>query len=820
LAVAWNPGDHLTVRGGSWRVVQCTAHGDCSSLDLVSADGPAVSRTLLLPFDRPRRAPVPRLAVVSPGAWTEHVGARLARTFPFGGLRFCPRAIELLAYQLEPALAVFRHAATRVLIGDDVGLGKTVEAGVIVREVRGRKADARVLVIVPAALRTQWREELVSLLEQPSIDADAGWLRTVTRELPPDVNPWSIPGVYVSSVDFVKRPEVLGPLEALRWDLLVVDEAHGATPGTGRLAAVDALACRASVVLLLSATPHSGDRQQFEALCRIGSGPAHSPIIGFHRTRADLDAGQELRSRVIAVPPTGHERRMHRLLERYATLLWASARRGEANPALLATVFRKRALSSAGALALSLVRRLASLESPPRSETQPWLPLDPDAADVAGDEDANSVLGGKGLGDAAAERRTLEQCLHAAEAASAAESKTARLLHLLSRIQTPAIVFSEYRDTAMRLREHIAATGRRVVLLHGGLDPEERTSVTTEFSRGAAVMVATDAAAEGLNLHHACRLVIHYELPWAPGRLHQRCGRVNRIGQTRRVHEIVLVAADTAEQLVLQPLLRRLRESGTFTRGSLVHQLPEALVAARVFDGDRAESQTSVTPPGAEPFTTMDLRDEARAEAERLRTMRLVRPPGGGAGLVLPIAAEPVLRRRGEDGPGRRSLGEGWPGRRRRGRGCRITIVCSVAFRSGVGDMLEETLVPVTVEYSGRPWQRRRGALRAQVKRALAGLARHLDAVLDGVASARLAAIAAAHSHNASAHQARRRATSGQLTSAAAMLVQPCLFGRTALRTQRAPAPAWPDEAPVEDDAAREIGWRTGIEAVFCGSLT
>ena len=191
--MAWNPGDHLAVRGSDWRVVHSTAHVDCTALDLVSVEGPPVSRTLMLPFDRPRRAPVPRLIVFSPHRWAEHVGTRLGRTFPFGGLRSCPRSIQLLAYQLEPALAVFRHATTPVLIGDDVGLGKTVEAGVIVREVVERKATARVLVIVPAALRTQWKQELASLFELASIDADATWLRTITRELPPDVIPGPFP---------------------------------------------------------------------------------------------------------------------------------------------------------------------------------------------------------------------------------------------------------------------------------------------------------------------------------------------------------------------------------------------------------------------------------------------------------------------------------------------------------------------------------------------------------------------------------------------------------------------------------------------------
>jgi superfamily II DNA or RNA helicase len=804
--VAWNPGEHLAVRGTNWRVVQSTAHVDCTALDLAGVEGPPAMRTFMLPFDRPRRAPVPRLTVLSPPLWAEHVAARLGRTFPFGGLRFCPRSIQLLAYQLEPALAVFRHSTTRVLIGDDVGLGKTVEAGVIVREVVGRRATARVLVIVPAALRRQWKDELASLLDLPSIEAHATWLRTITRELPPDVNPWSIPGIYLASVDFVKRPEVLGPLESVRWDLLVVDEAHGATPGTGRLAAVDALGCRASIVVLLSATPHSGDQNQFDALCGIGSGAGHSPLVCFRRTRAEVDVAQgPLRSRVLTVAPTESERQMHRLLERYTSLLWASARRGNANPALLATVFRKRALSSAGALAVSLVRRLSSMASPPRVEAQPWLPLEGDDTDTA-DEDADSVLSGKGLDNPASERAVLEQCLQAAEASSVSESKTARLLRLLSRLHSPAIVFSEYRDTAVRLRSGIAATGRQVVLLHGGLTPDERAVVTTEFMKGGVVMVATDAASEGLNLHHSCRLVIHYELPWSPARLHQRCGRVNRIGQQRRVHEIALVAADTAEQLVLQPLLRRLRDSGTFNRSSIVHQLPEALVAARVFDGDQVTAPARPVPPArhGEPFITLDLSAEARAEVERLQVARAIDPRGTSAGLVIPVTLQP------------QAIGE----RAVRRTSNAMTIVYSIGFRDGAGEMLEETLLPLAVEYGGRRWPRNRRALGAQVSRAVEELAPRLDSALETVACARLASIGAAHSLNVAAREARRRAMSGPLRSTAGVLVQPGLFARAGLRTDRPAASGWLDDAPIEDGAEGGIVWQARVEAVICGNLT
>jgi hypothetical protein len=133
--------------------------------------------------------------------------------------------------------------------------------------------------------------------------------------------------------------------------------------------------------------------------------------------------------------------------------------------------------------------------------------------------------------------------------------------------------------------------------------------------------------------------------------------------------------------------------------------------------------------------------------------------------------------------------------------------------------MLEETLVPLAVEYGGRRWRRSRRGLRAQVRRALAELAPRLDSTLETVAGARLAAISTAHGPNVAAREARRRAMSGRLQSIAGVLVQPGLFGRAGLRTERATASAWLDEAPIEDDAERRIVWQARVEAVICGSL-
>src|SRR5215203_5098770 len=464
-----NPGDRLTVRGADWRLVQAVAHADCTALDLVSTAHPAVSRTLLLPFDRPRVAVLPRLQVVSPRAWSNQVAGLVARTFPYGGLRFVPAGIQLLPYQLEPALAIFRNGASRLLVADDVGLGKTVEAGLIVRGMVGRNATARILIVVPAGLKAQWTQELATLFELTTVDADADWLRACARDLPADINPWSLPGVFLASIDFVKRPEALSPLESVRWDLLVIDEAHAATPGTERLAAIDAVGCRASTVVLLSATPHSGNQEQFDALCRLGAGESRSPLVCFRRSRPDVDAPENLRSRAFAVTPTAEERQMHRALERYTAQLWNSATEaGNANPRLLATIFRKRALSSAHSLALSLRRRLSSMGPPVLVEKQPWLPLD-EGDECGGDEEEGGALSGPGLGDRVGEAAAIEHNLRAAEAAAAAESKPLLLLRLLARVREPAIIFSEYRDTALRVTGRLAAAGHEVVTLHGGL---------------------------------------------------------------------------------------------------------------------------------------------------------------------------------------------------------------------------------------------------------------------------------------------------------------------------------------------------------------
>ena len=246
-------------------------------------------------------------------------------------------------------------------------------------------------------------------------------------ELPADVNPWSLPGIYLASTDFVKRPEALRPLEDVRWDLLVLDEAHATTPGSHRRAAVHALACRARLVVLLTATPHAGDDRQFEELCGTGGVDSSESIVCFRRSRADvLPDVVPPRSRVIRVRLSDAERRLHRELESVHARLWASAAgRTDTNPALLATILRKRALSSAGSLVRSLKRRLQLMNTPAADEIQLWLPLGVEDEERGPVEDlpADGIIGGAGLGDEVEERVRIERILDAAKPACDSESK-------------------------------------------------------------------------------------------------------------------------------------------------------------------------------------------------------------------------------------------------------------------------------------------------------------------------------------------------------------------------------------------------------------
>ena len=473
-----------------------------------------------------------------------------------GSLCAAARAnIDILPHQLEPALAVVRHGARRILLADAVGLGKTIEAGLVLAELRARSALDRVLVLAPPGLCDQWCTELTERFGLDAVVADAGWLRSLRPVLPVSLNPWSVPGIRVASFDFAKRPEVRRSIEHVSWDAVIVDEAHVAAGDSERRAAAHAFASRARFALLLTATPHSGDTRTFHALCGIGALTAGEPLVMFRRDREEAGLARKRRVHVHRVRPAPTELAVRRQLDAYVRAVWARRTGPEGRDARLAMiVLLKRSLSGMGPLRRSLAARLERLgTAPDAADVQ--LPLLWDEGDEADAEPA-AVLSAPGFDDRHEERRVLREIAASAASAEAHDSKRRALIRILKRVREPAIVFTEYRDTLDALRD---VAGAETAILHGAMDRFERAAAVSRFNGGGArVLLATDAAGEGLNLQQRCRLAINLELPWNPMRLEQRIGRVDRIGQRHTVHAINLLASGTVEAGILARLARRL----------------------------------------------------------------------------------------------------------------------------------------------------------------------------------------------------------------------------------------------------------------------
>ena len=551
-------GDAVKIRKERWRVAAESPFGAISIIEVNGCDATnhGVRARFLLPFEAvdPGAPSSAASRFVTTERWTRAARSVLAAAVPeWTSLRAAARAnLTVLPFQLEPAIAVVRGDACRVLIADEVGLGKTIQAGLIVAEALARAPESRVLIVAPAGLRDQWRDELQSRFQLKAEVLDAQGIARIAGELVAEVNPWAIHSVAITSIDFIKRPEVMRSLETLTWDVLVFDEAHTLAGRSDRAAAAAVLGCRARVVVMLTATPHSGDADAFSRLCGIGDIGHAFPLMTFRRARADVGLPRNRRSTVLTVRPTSEEAAVHSALSDYLRRLTDEPSRSTAT-ALLSSILLRRACSSPASLARSIERRIALLfDSPIATTEQLTLPF----AGTDSDDEPGFELGVPGLRDRDEEQYWLRHLTQLAGMATARESKVHALRRLLRRIDEPAIVFTEYRDTL----QHICAALEEFepLTLHGGLTSRERADAVEQFNKGTtSLLLATDAASEGLNLHHRCRLVVNLDIPWTPLRLEQRVGRVDRIGQARRVHALNLVASGTHDEVMARQLVER-----------------------------------------------------------------------------------------------------------------------------------------------------------------------------------------------------------------------------------------------------------------------
>ncbi len=612
-------GDRIRLRDRPWRVRKVTAAGgDRRIVEIEALDGDSPSQlSVAIPPEELERLPNENVSFDMGGldsfaSWSRAhlvLGATLVReTGLLAGARFGRVALE--AYQLAPALRVLAKPRPALLVADDVGLGKTIEAGLAMLELMVRGRASRILIVTPPGLMDQWQEELRDKfgLEFTLIENAAGLAREQTN-LPAGTNPWDALPRVITSLDYLKKETVRNRAFRKRWDLVIVDEAHAlAESGTPenpyrtqrtRLG----LALRESTrgLLLLTATPHNGYSHSFRSLIELVE-PTLATLTGspeqvrrrietarLRRMKAQIRRGlPDGREepvfpprRVQGIPvslPTEQEKDLLRKVGSYCSRTARSAA-GTDDAELISfamQIVKKRALSSRAALAKTIEHRLDALrneeareEPPDRGELRD-LQADLPLGEAAAERTARRILRSAIPRDERRRRseiRALNAIRKILKTLPANDPKVEALIDELRRVfaedlTEKAIVFTEYRDTLEAIQSRMdrdRVLAGRYVVLRGGLTRRQRLARQDAFeSPEIRLLLATDAASEGLNLQRQCRRIIHFELPWNPNRMEQRNGRVDRYGQTREPIIRYLYYPDSPEEDVLAQLIGKI----------------------------------------------------------------------------------------------------------------------------------------------------------------------------------------------------------------------------------------------------------------------
>ena len=503
--------------------------------------------------------------------------------------------VEPEDYQLEPVARALTMPRVNLLLADDVGLGKTIEAGLTMQELMLRNRVSTVLIICPASLQYQWRDEMRDKfgLEFRIINSEA--VSRLRRQRGIHVNPWTHFPRIITSIDYFKQERVFQrfcetlPAEGAgswprRYDLLIVDEAHNIAPAgslhyarpSRRTRVIRRIVPHFEHRLFLTATPHNGYSESFSALLetldpqRFIRGVTPTPDmlrqVMVRRMKSDI-VGFDGRPRFPArriqpleVSYSEEERAVHSLFQRYAELCMARVRDTGGTPWLalrfVLILLKKRLFSSPRAFASTLEKHAQSRRqartTPRRPRQLQWqLPeleeLPDNEADEALDEALDSAAAALPDPDWDEEQALTELRRRAQQAAQRRDAKAECLLRWLRQTLCPdgdwnttrVVIFTEYMDTQHYLAELLAREGMggdRLICLNGAISAQERERFKAAFQADPAespvrILLGTDAASEGINLQNHCSRLIHYEIPWNPSRLEQRNGRVDRHGQ-------------------------------------------------------------------------------------------------------------------------------------------------------------------------------------------------------------------------------------------------------------------------------------------------
>jgi len=635
--------------------------------------------TLLHPIDTVTPDETPEPSLNRPGRFARfrllHDVFRLRISPPTDVLVGVSRSrIRFEPYQYVPAMRALELPRPRLLLADDVGLGKTIEAGLALQDLAARRRAGRVLVVCPHGIMTQWQEELEGRFGLRSKIFDRDTIHETRLQNEVGANPWAIEPRVIASMDFIKRREgAFRELSSTKWDVVIVDEAHHLAGGRSEDDVTDRhrlgqwLSDATDALLLLTATPHDGYDESFASLLGLLEPSLIMPdgTIRFERYRRHLvrrlkrhirnpDGSLKFLQRQVRPIPvrmTSPERALHNAVMSQARELedLASAIRRPMDAEairLVATILRKRAASSRAALAQTLQQRQENLAERieelelQRDHLQALRRGDtiPDESLARLEREAHrsylSVVRrlGRQVRRAEAEQDALTDLARLLEACgNEPDSKLTKLLEALRGMhvecpQDKVIVFSEYADTVQAILEALEGAteySSKCCSLSGDLSRSQRTAVLADFaSEEKLILVATDAAGEGLNLHRYCHRIIHFELPWNPNRLEQRNGRIDRYGQNQTPRIGFLYAQETYEGEVLARLVDKIERQ--------VHRLGSVGDVLGQIQAERIEQIVGRTPEDVET-AIQQAEQEIDAEISRVDNASLPRLLGDGS---------------------------------------------------------------------------------------------------------------------------------------------------------------------------------------------
>lgn len=487
--------------------------------------------------------------------------------------------VDPLPHQIHLVHHILASGNLNWLIGDDVGLGKTIEVGMLMSALAQRGSLRRVLIVTPAGLVRQWQEELHHKFGMDDYLIYGSDFRIN------DLRHWGMYDHVIGSIDRLKlEPNMDLLVQAPEWDLIVFDEAHRLSrrqwgmrfDASDRFRLAAALRRRTRSMILLSGTPHQGMPDKFEALLELLRPELKQQIhtlalnpeilkemvIRNHKADATDAEGRFMFhgtvTRSIQVPSAedyeAFDRKLTTYLRRGYDISKQLGQKGRAIGFVM-TVYRKLAASSIAAIQVALERRLQKLRADAGSVLV-WQDWEPDDERFTGEFEEREADRAQQF--FAGEEGMVEELIQLAGQLRNKDLKLKAFLdHVVSGVQAQEsenklLIFTEYRSTQDYLKQALESRfgTNSVHLINGGQSFQEREGAISDWEASGRFLVSTEAGGEGLNLHRDCHVLVNYDLPWNPMRIAQRIGRIYRYGQTKRVVVLNLVAPHTFDSRI------------------------------------------------------------------------------------------------------------------------------------------------------------------------------------------------------------------------------------------------------------------------------